>query len=155
MAWLFSKVTMRDDYNEAEFFINGFPQEPDDLKGWTAYHEFLDEIAEIYRTDMQGDIYCTSDGKTVTMSVERNANADTLTNPVKVVETEPARTEAPQDDPVQPSAGKDYVLNTTKEFHYRSCSSVKKMSDKNKAYHTGTRDEVIAMGYNPCGNCDP
>ena len=46
MAILFSKVTMRDDYNEAEFFVSGFPQEPDDLEGWTAYHEFLDEITE-------------------------------------------------------------------------------------------------------------
>ena len=42
MAILFSKVTMRDDYNESEFFVSGFPQEPDDLEGWTAYHEFLD-----------------------------------------------------------------------------------------------------------------
>ena len=46
MAILFSKVTMRDDYNESEFFVSGFPQEPDDLEGWTAYHEFLDEITE-------------------------------------------------------------------------------------------------------------
>ena len=46
MAILFSKVTMRDDYNESEFFVSGFPQEPDDLEGWSAYHEFLDEITE-------------------------------------------------------------------------------------------------------------
>lgn len=84
-----------------------------------------DADVKVFRTDMQGDIYCTSDGKTVTMSVEKNANADTLTNPVKVVETKPAETEAPKDDPVQPSAGTDYVLNTnTKKFHYPSCSSV-------------------------------
>ena len=54
MAILFSKVTMRDDYNESEFFVSGFPQEPDDLEGWTAYHEFLDEITEdtlSYRTE--------------------------------------------------------------------------------------------------------
>ena len=115
-----------------------------------------DADVKVFRTDMQGDIYCTSDGKTVTMSVEKNANADTLTNPVKVVETKPAETEAPKDDPVQSSAGTDYVLNTnTKKFHYPSCSSVKKMSEKNKSFFTGTRDEVIAMGYDPCGNCHP
>lgn len=115
-----------------------------------------DADVKVYRTDMQGDIYCTSDGKTVMMSVEKNAGADTLTNPVKVVETKPAETEAPKDDPVQPSAGTDYVLNTnTKKFHYPSCKSVKQMSDKNKAYYNGTRDEVIAMGYDPCGNCHP
>ncbi|MBE5972763.1 MAG: MBL fold metallo-hydrolase [Lachnoclostridium sp.] len=115
-----------------------------------------DADVKVFRTDMQGDIYCTSDGKTVTMSVERNANADTLTNPVKVVETEPVQTEALQDDPVPPSTGTDYVLNTnTKKFHYPSCSSVKKMSEKNKSFFTGTRDEVINMGFDPCGNCHP
>ena len=115
-----------------------------------------DADVKVFRTDMQGDIYCTSDGKTVTMSVEKNANADTLTNPVKVVETEPAQTEAPKDDPVQPSTGTDYVLNTnTKKFHYPSCSSVKKMSEKNKSFFTGTREEVINMGFDPCGNCHP
>jgi len=116
-----------------------------------------DADVKVYRTDMQGDIYCTSDGKTVTMSVERNANADTLTNPVKVVEPEPVETQAPvvvpdDDQPV----GTDYVLNTnTKKFHYPSCRSVKEMSEKNKSFYTGTRDEVIAMGYDPCGNCHP
>ena len=115
-----------------------------------------DADVKVFRTDMQGDIYCTSDGKTVKISVEKNANADTLTNPVKVVETESAQTEAPKDDPVQPSAGTDYVLNTnTKKFHYPSCRSVKQMSEKNKAFYNGTRDEVIAMGYSSCGNCHP
>ena len=113
-----------------------------------------DADVKVFRTDMQGDIYCTSDGKTVTMSVEKNANADTLTNPVKVEETKPVETQKP--DPTPGETGIDYVLNTnTKKFHYPSCSSVKKMSEKNKAYHTGTRDEVIAMGYDPCGNCHP
>ena len=37
---------MRDDYNESEFFVGEFPHEADDLEGWTAYHEFLDEISE-------------------------------------------------------------------------------------------------------------
>ena len=103
---------------------------------------------------MQGDIYCTSDGKTVTMSVEKNANADTLTNPVKVEETKPVETQKPE--PAPGETGIDYVLNTnTKKFHYPSCSSVKKMSEKNKGFYTGMRDEVIAMGYAPCGNCHP
>lgn len=49
-----------------------------------------------------------------------------------------------------------YILNTnTKKFHYPSCSSVKKMKDKNKREYSGTRDEVIAMGYDPCQNCNP
>lgn len=67
---------------------------------------------------------------------------------------------APDPEPSPETAvepiGTDYVLNkNTKKFHYPSCSSVKKMKDKNKGYYTGTRDEVISMGYDSCGNCHP
>lgn len=34
----------------------------------------------VFRTDMQGDIHCTSDGKTVRFDVHRNADADTLSS---------------------------------------------------------------------------
>ena len=55
------------------------------------------------------------------------------------------------------SSGKTtYILNTnTKKFHYPSCSSVKQMKDKNKKEVTGSRDEIIEMGYDPCKRCDP
>lgn len=49
-----------------------------------------------------------------------------------------------------------YILNTnTRKFHRPDCSSVKKINDKNKAEFTGTREEAIAAGYDPCGNCNP
>jgi competence protein ComEC len=119
-----------------------------------ALSRLRDADVKVYRTDMQGDIYCTSDGTNVTITVERNANADTLAAPT--VETQSPETEPAETTPDQPAAGQDYVLNTsTKKFHYPSCSSVKKMSDKNKGYFTGTRDQLIAQGYDPCGNCDP
>lgn len=50
----------------------------------------------------------------------------------------------------------DYVLNTnTKKFHHPNCPSVNQMKPKNRQDYTGTREEVIAMGYDPCGNCKP
>lgn len=50
----------------------------------------------------------------------------------------------------------DYIINTnTGKFHYTWCNSVKKMSEKNKWYYTGTRNSVISMGYVPCKNCNP
>lgn len=56
----------------------------------------------------------------------------------------------PDDNSKDPSAGYTYVLNTnTKKFHYSSCGSVKSMSEKNKEYFTGTREEIIALGYSP------
>lgn len=49
-----------------------------------------------------------------------------------------------------------YILNTnTKKFHLPHCSSVDKMSNKNKKEFTGSRDEVISMGYSPCKRCNP
>lgn len=49
-----------------------------------------------------------------------------------------------------------YVLNAdTKKFHYSSCSFAPKSSSGNRATYTGTRAEVIAKGYSPCGHCDP
>lgn len=116
-----------------------------------------DADVTVFRTDMQGDIYCTSDGENVTFTVERNAGTDTL-----VPEPTPTPTPAPTPEPTpEPSVetepiGTDYILNTrSNKFHYPSCGSVKQMSDKNKGYFTGTRDELITQGYTPCGNCEP
>lgn len=114
-----------------------------------------------YRTDLQGDIVCTSDGKTVAFSVAKNKDADTLA-PAVIASPEPTPSAAPEPtpeptpEPEPEPAGTDYILNTnSKKFHYPDCGSVKKMSEANKGYFTGTRDEVIANGYSPCGNCDP
>ena len=49
-----------------------------------------------------------------------------------------------------------YILNTaTFKFHNPSCKDVKKMKPENKETYTGTRSEVIDMGYSPCGHCHP
>lgn len=49
-----------------------------------------------------------------------------------------------------------YILNTnTMKFHRPDCSSVSQMSESNKGEFTGTRDELIAQGYEPCKNCNP
>ena len=70
---------------------------------------------------------------------------DPTTEPVTEAETEPTEDQ-----------GKDYVLNTNShKFHYPSCSSVDSMKDSNKAFFHGTREEVIAKGYDPCGRCHP
>lgn len=66
-----------------------------------------------------------------------------------------------EDDPPEADAGGDvqnaeYILNTnTKKFHYPTCSSVRQMSDANKQEYVGTREELIANGYDPCGRCHP
>ena len=50
----------------------------------------------------------------------------------------------------------DYVANkNTKKFHIPTCSSVEDMKPENRWDFTGTREEVIAMGYVPCKRCNP
>lgn len=50
----------------------------------------------------------------------------------------------------------NYVINTKSgKFHYPSCNGVQSMNEKNKDYFNGTREELIAKGYQPCGTCDP
>lgn len=111
-----------------------------------------------FRTDLQGDIICTSDGKTVSFRVSKNADADVFggiggnstQNPGRPEETQPTTGAA------EGSSGTDYVLNTnTKKFHYPTCHSAQKISAKNRQDYHGTREELIEDGYDPCKNCDP
>ena len=51
---------------------------------------------------------------------------------------------------------RDYVLNTnSKKFHTPDCRSVDQMKEENKAFFTGSREEILDLGYVPCKNCDP
>ena len=50
----------------------------------------------------------------------------------------------------------DYILNTNSmKFHDPDCGSVKDMKDHNKQEYSGSRDALIADGYEPCGSCKP
>ncbi|MBE6632135.1 MAG: hypothetical protein E7623_05475 [Ruminococcaceae bacterium] len=50
----------------------------------------------------------------------------------------------------------NYVLNkNSKKFHYPSCESVGKMSEKNKEERNTDRGSLISEGYDPCGICKP
>ncbi len=76
--------------------------------------------------------------------------------PVPQPETDTAVQITPESSAPQESHGITYVLNTnTKKFHYPTCSSVDDMKEKNKQIYTGSREEVINMGYVPCKRCNP
>lgn len=66
------------------------------------------------------------------------------------------QTESVKETSTLVSTGTEYILNTnTKKFHYPSCSSVKQMKASNKKEYTGSRDDLIAQGYDPCKKCNP
>jgi len=125
-----------------------------------------------FRTDLQGDIICVSDGNAVTFTVARNANVDVFggigenstqqTNPPEnnPPETNAPETNSPETTPPETAPpvdnGQDYVVNTnTDKFHYPSCHSAAQIKKSNRWDYYGTRDELINMGYVPCKNCNP
>lgn len=100
-----------------------------------ALSRLQDAGTKILRTDQNGTILCTSDGNTVSFTMERGS----------VEEPQP-----------QKGSGMEYVLNTnTRKFHYPTCSSAGSIKPQNLGSFSGTRDALIGQGYSPCGNCKP
>lgn len=49
-----------------------------------------------------------------------------------------------------------YILNTSsKKIHLDNCSTISKMSEKNKEETNETKEELINKGYEPCKVCNP
>lgn len=120
------------------------------------FSRFRDADVTVYRTDLNGDVVAVSDGKTVTITTEKSASNEDIMTPGGNVQEPIVTTQPEQEDDPEPDAGVDYVLNTnSKKFHYPSCSSVDDMKESNKQYYTGSRDDLIASGYSPCGRCHP
>lgn len=121
-----------------------------------------DADTKTYRTDLNGDIYATSDGKEVTLSTDRTATTEQIFTAGSVSKTQdnvPATKNekpAPEQQESVSNNSSDYILNTNSlKFHIPSCSSAEKISDKNRKDYTGTRESLIEQGYSPCGYCNP
>ena len=92
-----------------------------------------DADVTVYRTDLQGDILVTSNGKSLTVETGKK--------------TAPSVSEEKE---------QTYILNTnTKKFHLPSCGSAAQISDANREVYTGRREDVLKSGYTACGNCTP
>ncbi len=92
--------------------------------------------------------YATGDS----MEGTENSSADTDTSNTARVRTSMADNEITGND----ADSMEYVLNThTKKFHYPSCSSVSQMKEENRSDFTGSREDLISQGYEPCKNCNP
>ncbi len=121
-----------------------------------ALSRLRDADVNVFRTDLQGDIICVSDGKGVTFTVQRNAGINTLVPAEDRTDNSNQGSDS-QPDPQPPQEDKhDYIGNlSSKKFHYPSCRHVSSMKEENKFYFTGTREEMLEMGYEPCGTCKP
>lgn len=98
-----------------------------------------DADVTLYRTDLQGDIICTSNGKTVTFTTAKNSGVPT--NPTAGSTAEEGATEY------------TYIGNLeSKKFHTASC---KHLPGENNRIYFITREEATSKGYEPCGVCKP
>ena len=57
MAVLFSAVTLSANNQEVEFFVGGIPRELDDLEGWTAFDNFMEDIDEETEVSVHAEAY--------------------------------------------------------------------------------------------------
>ena len=113
-----------------------------------------------YRTDLNGDVFAYSDGKTVTMSVTKEASKADIFTAGSIgngsTQTTPAYTEVIVDDSNSSVEAGVYILNTNSmKFHEETCSSAAKISEQNREEYAGTRENLIEQGYSPCGYCKP
>lgn len=92
----------------------------------------------IYRTDENGSVTFTTDGSTITTSVEREGVSDNETTVTSKNTLENVIS---------------YIGNmNSKKFHLPTCGTLP--AEKNRIYFT-TRDEAISKQFQPCKNCNP
>lgn len=137
-----------------------------------------DADVKTFRTDMQGIITAHSDGKTVTFTTGKNADADTLSGAgagqksnssgsTSTAKASSGKSESTSSKAAAAASGKssassesgttkEYVINTnTGKFHKPDCSAVKKIKASNREDYTGNRNDLISKGYSPCKLCNP
>lgn len=114
------------------------------------------EGVKVFRTDEQGTIVAVSDGKKITWNMSPDESWKAGEPKGTHSDAEPALLTQKSRSKKQGNAesSTSYILNTnTKKIHLPSCSSVKRMADKNKEKTSKTIDELEKEGYTPCKNC--
>lgn len=101
-----------------------------------------DAGVEVFRTDLQGDIFCTSDGKTVSFETQKQASEEQV-NP----------TIADGSGQESQDTSGTYIGNVNSmKLHRTSCSSLPKESNR---IYFDSRSAAVDAGYVPCQRCTP
>lgn len=133
----------------------------------------------VYRTDEDGAIIATSDGKTISFNVPASETwkageptgsfaksttgakttpeakaSDTAPAPAPQTENSTPAVEEPAAEASAPATTElTYVLNVkTKKFHRPTCNS---LPTTNRLDSSESRESIIAQGYSPCKRCNP
>lgn len=110
-----------------------------------------DAEVTVYRTDLQGDILCTSDGKSVQFSVDKNAKVDTLSSVSKTESTKSNSTQTVTSNSQTSTSNQEeqmvWIPNSGSKYHSRSsCSNMKNPSQT-------TKSQAEEEGYTACKKC--
>ena len=73
MALLFSAVTVTAGYDEAKFTVGGIPREYDDLVGWTAFADFMENVDAETEVSVHAEVYLYGGEETMTATPEEIA----------------------------------------------------------------------------------
>lgn len=97
-----------------------------------------------------------ADAATIKMLVDILLGNKALPEPPVIV-TDPPVTQPPVETQATTQNNiKSYVANTnTHKFHEPYCSSVEDIKPENRWDYEGSRDDLIAQGYQPCKRCNP
>ena len=72
MALLFSVVTLTADDHQADFLVSGIPAAFEDLDGWTAFHDLLDQTEHEQEISVHAETY--EEIAYLTLRAERTPN---------------------------------------------------------------------------------
>lgn len=104
-----------------------------------------DADVKTFRTDLQGDILCSSDGETVTFQVSKNADIDVFSG-IGPNSTEPQS--APESEIAsEPSGNLVWIPQSGSKYHSNpNCNNMQNPTQV-------TEEEARNMGYTPCKKC--
>lgn len=111
--------------------------------------------AALYRTDLQGTLTAVSDGSVIIWNTD--PSQDYRDGDAVAADMASAGSgERPADASGEAPGENVYILNqNSRKFHLPSCGSAEDILPENRAEFTGTRQELIDVGYDPCKRCDP
>lgn len=102
---------------------------------------------KVFRTDEQGTIVATSDGKNITFNCSESTSWQA---------GEQTQAESTENNKNNKEETNYYILNTnTKKYHKESCSSVKTIKENHKKKVKQSKDALEKQGYTPCKRCNP
>lgn len=145
----------------------------DVLDTWSDREQAARDVEEAARAaEIEAEEQAAREAERKAQEAEKAAQEKAAQEAERAAEEEAARKKAEQDAANKTqdtgSAGQDggaqvtgkpelqYVLNTSSmKFHKPGCSSSRDIADGNRKEYTGTRDDVVSMGYEPCKRCHP